>query len=67
MRLLTPERGWQAYRARIATGAERARRWAVAADLFAGYPRYQARAGTREIPIVVFEPAQRGMVIPPAT
>jgi deazaflavin-dependent oxidoreductase (nitroreductase family) len=67
VRLLTPERGWRAYRARVATGAERARRWALAADLFAGYAGYQARARPREIPVVVLEPAQRGMVMPPAT
>jgi deazaflavin-dependent oxidoreductase (nitroreductase family) len=67
VRLLTPERGWQDRRARIATGAERGRRWALAVDLFAGYAHYQARAGAREIAVVVLEPAQRGIVMPPAT
>jgi len=67
VRLLTREQGWRAYRARVATGADRARRWALITDLFAGYGRYQARAAGREIPVVVLEQAQRGMEIPPAT
>jgi deazaflavin-dependent oxidoreductase (nitroreductase family) len=66
VRLLTREHGWREYRARIATGAERASRWALATDLYAGYGGYQARA-RREIALVVLEPAQRGMEIPPAT
>jgi deazaflavin-dependent oxidoreductase (nitroreductase family) len=67
VRLLTRERGWQRCRARVATGVERTRRWTLAVDLFAGYAGYQSRARTREIPVVVLEPAQRGMVMPPAT
>ena len=66
VRFLTPERGWRAYRARMATGAERARRWATATDFYAGYAAYQSRTG-REIPVVVLEPVQRGIEIPPAT
>jgi deazaflavin-dependent oxidoreductase (nitroreductase family) len=64
-RLLTREHGWRAYRARIATGAERARRWALATDLFDGYRAYEVRTA-REISVVVLE-AQRGIEIPPAT
>jgi deazaflavin-dependent oxidoreductase (nitroreductase family) len=67
VRLLTREHGWRAYRARVATDGERSARWARAADLFAGYRRYQARAAPREIPVVVLEPAQRGIEMPPAT
>ncbi|HEY7077250.1 MAG TPA: nitroreductase/quinone reductase family protein [Solirubrobacteraceae bacterium] len=60
VRLLTPERGWRACRGRVATGAERARLWALIADLFAGYAGYQARARPREIPVVVLEPISAG-------
>ena len=67
VRLLTRERGWRAYRARVATGAERARRWALVTDLFAGYIRYEARASGREIPVVVLEQPQRRIEMPPAT
>jgi deazaflavin-dependent oxidoreductase (nitroreductase family) len=66
VRFLSREHGWRAYRARVATGDERARCWALATDLYAGYIRYQERAGRREIPLVVLEP-QPGVQIPPAT
>jgi F420H(2)-dependent quinone reductase len=66
VRLLTREHGWRTFRARVAAGAERARRWTLATDLFAGYLAYQARTA-REIPVVVLEEAQRGIEIPPAT
>jgi deazaflavin-dependent oxidoreductase (nitroreductase family) len=67
VRMLTRERGWRAYRAQLATGPERARRWALATDLFAGYGRYQALAAGREIPVVVLAEPQRGIEMPPAT
>ena len=67
VRLLTREHGWRACRARVASGAERSARWARAVDFFAGYRRYEARAAPREIPVVVLEPAQRGIEMPPAT
>jgi F420H(2)-dependent quinone reductase len=66
VRFLSREHGWRTYRPRIATGAERARLWALATDLYAGYGTYQGRTGGREIPVVVLEP-QRGIEIPPAT
>jgi deazaflavin-dependent oxidoreductase (nitroreductase family) len=66
VRFLCRERGWRAYRARVLTGAERARAWERATDLYAGYSDYQGRAAGREIPVVVLEP-QRGIVMPPAT
>jgi deazaflavin-dependent oxidoreductase (nitroreductase family) len=58
VRFLCRERGWRAYRARVATGAERDRCWALAIDLYAGYATYQARTGGREIPVVVLSPAR---------
>ena len=66
VRLLTREHGWRPYRERIAAGAERARQWALATDLFDGYRAYQARTA-RQIAVVVLEDAQRGIDIPPAT
>jgi len=56
VRFLSAERGWRAYRARLLTGAERARGWELATDLYAGYGDYQSRATRREIPVVVLEP-----------
>jgi deazaflavin-dependent oxidoreductase (nitroreductase family) len=55
-RFLCRERGWREYRARVTSGAERARCWDLATDVYAGYRAYQARAGGREIPVVVLEP-----------
>ena len=46
-----------AYVAREADGDERARLWDEAVDYYAGYATYKVRAGKREIPIVVLEPA----------
>lgn len=60
VRFLTREHGWRRYRARIATGEERAHRWAAATDLYAGYDAYQARTGGREIAVVVAEPLSAG-------
>jgi deazaflavin-dependent oxidoreductase (nitroreductase family) len=45
------------YVAREADGDERARLWDEAVDYYAGYATYKVRAGKREIPIVVLEPA----------
>jgi deazaflavin-dependent oxidoreductase (nitroreductase family) len=45
-----------AVRARVAEGAERSRLWATAAVLYPPYNDYQAKAGSREIPVVVLEP-----------
>jgi deazaflavin-dependent oxidoreductase (nitroreductase family) len=45
------------YVAREAEGDERARLWDEAVDYYAGYATYKVRAGKREIPIVVLEPA----------
>ena len=56
VRFLCRERGWRVYRARVLTGAERARAWDLATDLYAGYSDYQGRAAGREIPVVVLEP-----------
>lgn len=56
VRFLSRERGWRAYRARVATGAERARRWALVTDFYAGYGVYQDRTGGREVDVVVLEP-----------
>jgi deazaflavin-dependent oxidoreductase (nitroreductase family) len=41
------------YRARFAEGAEYDRLWDAANDLYAGYAKYQQRAGDRKIPLVV--------------
>ena len=45
------------YVAREAEGDERGRLWDEAVDYYAGYATYKVRAGKREIPIVVLEPA----------
>lgn len=45
----------RAVRARVAGPDERARLWALAVAVYAGYDGYQART-EREIPIVVLEP-----------
>jgi hypothetical protein len=45
------------YVAREAEGDERERLWAEAVDYDAGYATYDARAGSRVIPVVVLEPA----------
>jgi deazaflavin-dependent oxidoreductase (nitroreductase family) len=47
----------RAFLARTATGAERDELWRAANRTYAGYAAYQARAGDREIPVVVLEPA----------
>jgi deazaflavin-dependent oxidoreductase (nitroreductase family) len=60
VRFLSREHGWRAYRARIAAGAERDRRWAAVTDLYAGYDVYQARTGGRELAVVVAEPVNAG-------
>ena len=44
-----------AVRARVAEGAERQRMWDAAAILYPPYNDYQAKAGSRLIPIVVLE------------
>ena len=45
-----------AYRAREATGEERARLWSLATSMYSGFDGYQARTGGREIPVVVCSP-----------
>jgi deazaflavin-dependent oxidoreductase (nitroreductase family) len=44
-----------AVRARVAEGEERARLWDTAAQLYPPYNDYQAKAGNRQIPVVVLE------------
>ena len=46
-----------AVRARVAEGEERTRLWDAAAVLYPPYNEYQARAGSRKIPIVVLDRA----------
>lgn len=46
-----------AVRARVAEGEERARLWDAAAVLYPPYNDYQARAGSRKIPVVVLDRA----------
>jgi deazaflavin-dependent oxidoreductase (nitroreductase family) len=43
-------------RARVATGAERAKLWDQAVGFFPPYADYQIKSGSREIPVVVLEP-----------
>lgn len=45
------------FRAREATGEERERLWQRAVDFYPGYDTYQARAGSRRIPVLVLAPA----------
>lgn len=42
--------------ARLAAGAERARYWEAMAASYPPFEEYRARAGEREIPVVVLEP-----------
>ena len=44
------------YTARVATGAEKAEWWSKATAVWPAYDNYQART-TREIPLVILEPA----------
>lgn len=44
-----------AVRARVAEGEERTRLWDAAARLYPPYNDYQAKAGSRKIPVVVLE------------
>ena len=46
-----------AVRARVAEGEERTRLWDAAAVLYPPYNDYQARAGSRKIPVVVLDRA----------
>lgn len=46
------------YRARTATAGERPRLWGLVNRRYPGYEIYQRRAGAREIPVVVLEPAE---------
>ena len=48
------------YVAHVAEGDERARLWAEAVDLYAGYSTYADRTGGRVIPVVVLERAATG-------
>ncbi len=50
----------RSYRARVAAAEERPRMWALVNRRYPGYAVYQRRAGAREIPIVVLEPAGAG-------
>ena len=43
-------------RARVATGAERAKLWDQAVGFFPPYADYQIKSGGREIPVVVLDP-----------
>jgi deazaflavin-dependent oxidoreductase (nitroreductase family) len=56
VKILAPGRSGD-YVAREAEGDERARLWNKAVDYYAGYATYQDRAGERQIPVVVLEPA----------
>jgi proline iminopeptidase len=47
----------QSVRARVTEGAERARLWEKAAALYPPYNDYQAKAGSRQIPLIVLDPA----------
>jgi len=45
---------------RVAEGAERARLWRLASDVYDGYTTYQRRTPARRIPVVVLAPADHG-------
>jgi deazaflavin-dependent oxidoreductase (nitroreductase family) len=44
------------YRVREAEGEERERLWALAAEFYPGFAKYQERAGDRRIPVIVCVP-----------
>jgi deazaflavin-dependent oxidoreductase (nitroreductase family) len=52
----------QSYIAHEAQGDERDALWAKAADFYAGFPRYQERAGERQIPVMVLVPKIKGAI-----
>jgi deazaflavin-dependent oxidoreductase (nitroreductase family) len=43
-------------RAREVFGEEKARMWAIAEQYWPHFPEYRAKAGAREIPVLVLEP-----------
>jgi F420H(2)-dependent quinone reductase len=47
------------FRAREVFGDEKARAWAVAEQFWPHFPEYRAKAGTREIPVLVLEPVEQ--------
>jgi deazaflavin-dependent oxidoreductase (nitroreductase family) len=49
--------GWRECRARIAEGTEREALWPKVVERYSGYETYRRRAGERQIPLVVLEPA----------
>jgi deazaflavin-dependent oxidoreductase (nitroreductase family) len=50
-------------RAREATGDERARLWRQGLEFYPGWTAYEARAGDRQIPVMVLEPVPDGDVV----
>ena len=46
-------------RAREVFGEEKTRMWAIAEQYWPHFPEYRAKAGAREIPVLVLEPAGR--------
>jgi deazaflavin-dependent oxidoreductase (nitroreductase family) len=50
--------GTGSYTASFPEGAEYDRLWRVVNELYSGYERYQERAGSRKIPLVVMTPAR---------
>ena len=46
------------FRAREVFGEEKTQAWAVAEQFWPHFPEYRAKAGTREIPVRVLEPAE---------
>ena len=47
-------------RARETYGAEKARMWLIAEQFWPHFPEYRARAGQREIPVIVLEQVPEG-------
>ncbi|MGB8406742.1 MAG: nitroreductase family deazaflavin-dependent oxidoreductase [Mycobacterium sp.] len=48
------------FRARETYGAEKAQTWLIAERFWPHFPQYRAKAGQREIPVIVLEPVPEG-------
>jgi deazaflavin-dependent oxidoreductase (nitroreductase family) len=48
------------FRAREVFGEEKTQAWAVAEQFWPHFPDYRAKAGAREIPVLVLEPVEDG-------
>jgi deazaflavin-dependent oxidoreductase (nitroreductase family) len=60
--VLTTGAGAKSYTAREAEGEEWERAWTLACQYYVGYEKYRRRAAHRQIPIIILEPVDIGLV-----